>query len=53
MIDKKICQVIDCENIGRTVKVVVEVKGEEQIHTIVMCRMHINIQNLMKDGFKN
>ena len=50
-----ICQNVDCQNIGRKVKVsmIMEPDKREEIHDIFLCQICINLQNAMNGGLKN
>jgi len=49
-----ICQNVECNNIGRKVKVkMVMDNGKTEIHDIYLCQICINIQNNINGGLKN
>mgnify|MGYP001585425269 CR=1 FL=1 len=49
------CQNVECNNIGRKVKVlmVMEPDMNEETHEIYLCRMCINLENARNGGLKN
>jgi hypothetical protein len=49
------CQNVECNNIGRKVKVlmVMEPDMNEETHEIYLCRICINLENARHGGLKN
>ena len=49
-----ICQNVDCENIGRSVKVSLHMEdGTDRIEDIFLCQICIGIQTAINGGLKN
>jgi hypothetical protein len=47
------CQNTECSNIGRKVRTLIIVNGQEQEHEIFLCQVCINMVNNMNGGLKN
>lgn len=48
------CQNVECNNIGRKVRVKMVMDwGEEREETIYLCQICINLQNAINGGLKN